>query len=190
MLFKQRQWEGLADGSITLAFRRWRRPQARTGSRLRMAAGVLMVDAVDVVSVDDINEEEAHRAGAASVAELVAQLDAHQGDIYRVAFHFAGPDPRVELRQSDVLSDEEIVEVRRRLARLDARSPRGPWTIQILRLIDQHPGVRAGDLAESLQRERLAFKADVRKLKELGLTESLKVGYRLSPRGRVVLDTV
>jgi hypothetical protein len=190
MLFKQRQWEGLADGTITLAFRRWRRPQARTGSRLRMAAGVLMVDAVDVVSVDDINEEEAHRAGAASVAELVAQLDAHQGDIYRVAFHFAGPDPRVELRQSDVLSDEEIVEVRRRLARLDARSPRGPWTIQILRLIDQHPGVRAGDLAESLQRERLAFKADVRKLKELGLTESLKVGYRLSPRGRVVLDTV
>jgi hypothetical protein len=28
----------------------------------------------------------------------------------------------------------------------------------------------------------------VRKLKELGLTESLAVGYRLSPRGRRVLD--
>jgi hypothetical protein len=28
----------------------------------------------------------------------------------------------------------------------------------------------------------------VRKLKELGLTESLLVGYRLSPRGRALLD--
>ena len=27
------------------------------------------------------------------------------------------------------------------------------------------------------------FKRDVRKLKELGLTESLEIGYRLSPRG-------
>ena len=31
------------------------------------------------------------------------------------------------------------------------------------------------------------FKTDVRKLKELGLTESLEVGYRLSPRGEAVL---
>ena len=31
--------------------------------------------------------------------------------------------------------------------------------------------MRAGDLAESFGRERLDFKRDVRKLKELGLTE-------------------
>ena len=37
-------------------------------------------------------------------------------------------------------------------------------------------------------RERHPFKTDVRKLKELGLTESLEVGYRLSPRGRTVLS--
>jgi biotin operon repressor len=47
--------------------------------------------------------------------------------------------------------------------------------------------VRAADLAAGLGRERAAFKADVRKLKELGLTESLEVGYRLSPRGRALL---
>jgi ribosomal protein S19E (S16A) len=39
-----------------------------------------------------------------------------------------------------------------------------------------------------LGRERLPFKVDVRKLKQLGLTESLPIGYRLSPRGRAVLD--
>src|SRR4051794_28967011 len=32
------------------------------------------------------------------------------------------------------------------------------------------------------------FKRDVRKLKERGLTESLAIGYRLSPRGEAVLD--
>jgi hypothetical protein len=34
----------------------------------------------------------------------------------------------------------------------------------------------------------VAFKRDVRRLKELGLTESLEVGYRLSPRGRAFLE--
>jgi hypothetical protein len=37
-------------------------------------------------------------------------------------------------------------------------------------------------------REKHPFKLDVRKLKELGLTESLEVGYRLSPRGRAVME--
>jgi len=37
---------------------------------------------------------------------------------------------------------------------------------------------------------RLPFKANVRKLKALGLTESLEVGYRLSPRGEALLSFV
>ena len=79
-------------------------------------------------------------------------------------------------------------EVRTRLGRLDAASTRGPWTRDVLELIAERPSVRAADLAPLLGRERLSFKRDVRKLKELGLTESLEVGYRLSPRGRAVLD--
>jgi hypothetical protein len=50
--------------------------------------------------------------------------------------------------------------------------------------------VRAADLAASFGRERDPFKLDVRKLKELGLTESLRPGYRLSPRGRAVLESL
>jgi hypothetical protein len=38
-----------------------------------------------------------------------------------------------------------------------------------------------GDLAEVAAR--------LRRLKELGLTESLPVGYRLSPRGQALLDS-
>lgn len=55
-------------------------------------------------------------------------------------------------------------------------------------LIRDRPGVRAADLAAAAGRETLPFKRDVRKLKELGLTESLEVGYRLSPRGAALLE--
>lgn len=55
--------------------------------------------------------------------------------------------------------------------------------MQVLRLIAAAPSVPAADLAERLGIEKPKFKRDVRKLKELGLTESLKMGYRLSPRG-------
>jgi hypothetical protein len=68
------------------------------------------------------------------------------------------------------------------------RSAAGPWTRTVLELIQSAPGTRAADLAKRLGRETLPFKRDVRKLKELGLTESLEVGYRLSPRGAALLE--
>ncbi len=70
----------------------------------------------------------------------------------------------------------------------DAASSAGPWTRQTLAIIDRSPGVRAPDLAAELGRDTPSFKRDVRKLKELGMTESLDIGYRLSPRGEAVVD--
>jgi hypothetical protein len=101
--------------------------------------------------------------------------------------HLAGSDPRVVLREQESLDSAERANLERRLARLDAASPTGPWTRTVLDLLDQRPAVRASDLAASLGLERDVFKRNVRKLKELGLTESLEVGYRLSPRGRALL---
>jgi hypothetical protein len=93
------------------------------------------------------------------------------------------------LRLTDTMAEEGWAELHGRLARLDRASRHGPWTMAVLRLIGDHPGVRAADLAARVPgRDRASFKADVRKLKELGLTESLEVGYRLSPSGRALLD--
>jgi hypothetical protein len=61
------------------------------------------------------------------------------------------------------------------------------WTRRLLELIADRPETLAAELAASVGMEKLPFKRDVRKLKELGLTESLLVGYRLSPRGRAYL---
>ena len=63
-----------------------------------------------------------------------------------------------------------------RLERLDRASSIGAWTRSTLDVIDLNPEVRAPDLAAQVGRETGEFKRDVRKLKELGLTESLDIG--------------
>jgi hypothetical protein len=189
VLFKRPALDGIADGTISLAFRRWARPRVRIGSRLRTAVGVLEVDAVDKIVVADITAKDARRAGFSSRDDLVRALDQRaDGPVYRIQLHLAGSDPRVALRGKSSLTDDDLAGVQQRLARLDAASRHGRWTKTVLRLIRDHPAVRAADLAPELGRETLAFKRDVRKLKELGLTESLEVGYQLSPRGHAVLD--
>jgi hypothetical protein len=185
MLFPRPVLDRIGAGEVTVAFRRWKRPRVRPGTRLRTAAGVLAVEAVDVVEPHAISAADVRRAGFGSRDELLAALTGREGDLYRIALRLAGPDPRLALRE-DVTRDQ-LAEVAGRLDRIDASSRHGPWTAEVLQAIGDRPGVPAAELAADFGRERLAFKADVRKLKELGLTESLLVGYRLSPRGQAVL---
>jgi hypothetical protein len=44
MLFRQRSWPGIADGSLTIAFRRWKRPTVRVGGTSRTARGLIAID--------------------------------------------------------------------------------------------------------------------------------------------------
>lgn len=189
MLFPRTAWDGLADGSIRLAFRSWKRPTVRAGGTLRTPAGVLAIDAVDVVTADRITDEDARLAGAPDRATVLAALrDGPDRTLYRIAFHLLGDDPRIALRAQAELDDEAVAGLRAALDRLDGHSADGPWTRDRLRMIAADPGVRAPDLAARVDEEVGRFKRRVRRLKELGLTESLRIGYRLSPRGRAFLD--
>jgi hypothetical protein len=174
-------------GEVTVAFRRWRRPTVRAGGTLRTRIGVLAIESVEVLEESAVMDEDARRAGFGNRAELLERCAGRAGDLYRIGLHLAGPDPRVELRERADIGPAERAEIDARLARLDAASRRGPWTAAVLGLIAERPATRAPDLAVELGRETAPFKADVRKLKELGLTESLERGYRLSPRGRAYL---
>jgi hypothetical protein len=191
VLFPLRVLDAIRDGRVDLAFRRWERARVLPGSRLRTAVGVLEVEKVEVVERSTLGDDEARRAGFESRDDLLAMLDERdRGEIHRIELRYAGPDPRVELREHADLSDGEIGEIARKLERLDEASRHGPWTRAVLELIAKKPEVRAEDLAAELGREKLPFKRDVRKLKELGLTESLSPGYRLSPRGETVLKRI
>ena len=190
MQFDARNRDEILAGEVTLTFRRWKRRQAVPGNTYRTALGRIGVDAVDVVEPTDISVADARRAGASSVDALLAGIGGSpELPLYRVEFRVvAEPDPRTVLAQTAALSDEDRADLDARLERMDARSSHGAWTRKMLALIAEQPGVRAGDLAASVGRETQPFKIDVRKLKALGLTESLEVGYRLSPRGRAYLD--
>ncbi|HEY7267694.1 MAG TPA: hypothetical protein VH501_08380 [Solirubrobacterales bacterium] len=185
MLFNRRVLDGIEAGEIDLAFRRWRRPTVKAGGTLHTRAGLLGIDAVDPIGERRIDSEQAHRAGFAGKRELLESLRP-EGRLYRVRFHRIGADPRVALRAHARITASERSELDARLERMD-RARGKPWTRRVLQLIGDRPETLAADLAATLGMEKAPFKRDVRKLKALGLTESLPVGYRLSPRGRAYL---
>ena len=187
MLISPATAAGIADGTVTLAFRRWDTPRMRPGSTQRTGAGVIRIESVDEVDPATLTEDDAIRSGVRSLDELLRLLERRPGArVYRMRVCPAGPDPRVALREQAELSDDDRRALDERLDRWDAARAE-PWTRALLRLIAENPGVRAPDLAASLGRETMPFKRDVRRLKELGLTCSLPVGYEISHRGRAYL---
>jgi hypothetical protein len=186
MLFRYDALEAIESGRVDVVYRRWAQPRVRAGSTLRTAIGVLEVVSVEVVDPGVLGVDDALAAGFGTVSDLVSSAGSREGSLYRIRLRHVGPDPRVVLREAEP-DESELSGIRSRLDRLDAASRHGPWTRQTLRLIADNPGVRAEDLARSVGRDKMPFKLDVRKLKELGLTESLRTGYRLSPRGESVL---
>jgi hypothetical protein len=179
--------EAIRAGTVTLLFRRWQRPSVRAGGSQLTQLGKLSIRRVDEVQIERISAADAARAGYASREALLEELARREGGaVYRIELGALEPDPRVALRERPADGEENDALIAR-LTRLDARSRSGPWTRQTLELIERHPGVLAARLAARQGRETAPFKLDVRKLKALGLTESLDVGYRLSARGAALL---
>jgi hypothetical protein len=189
MLFKSQFQEGIVEGSITRTFRRWKRLQVVPGNRYRQPFGEVEVVTVQEVAERSITSHDAERAGYKNREALLDELSKYQeGTLFRIDFRFAGADRRVALREKDDLSQADIDALMKRFTRLDTASSHGPWTRQALELIDRKPAIVSTVLAAEMGLERAVFKIDIRKLKESGLTESLEVGYRLSPRGKRLLE--
>lgn len=184
MLFRHDILKGIAEGRVTLAFRRWRRAPPADGSSLRSPVGVLRLDRVTIVEDGDITPDDVRRTGM-SVEDLRASI-AGEGTLLRIELRVAGDDPRIALRER-LPQHAELDEVVVKLSRTDAASP-APWTRRYLELIAGQPGVVSRVLAREAGADVPTFKRRVRRLKELGLTESLEVGYRLSPRGRLLFN--
>jgi hypothetical protein len=189
LLFQKRFHEGLVSGRVTLTFRRWAKPHVKAGGRYRChPIGVLQVDAVSRVTARDITESDAAACGFDSRDELLAYMKSASDEplrpsteVFRVELHHGGDGDRVEVALDDDLTDEDVAAIQKKLAKLDGDAP---WTAATLAAIHAAPRVAASKLALALDRDKLALKADIRKLKRLGLTQSFEVGYELSPRGR------
>jgi hypothetical protein len=183
VLFRNDALDRIRSGRVSVVFRRWRYARVRAGTRLRTMIGLIEIRSV--AQVPDVTDADAAKAGYDSADALRQDIPGDGANpLFRMEVGYAGEDPRIALRARDALTDEDLRELTAKLDRMDHGSKRGPWTRAVLALIAARPAVRAGDLfADAGYPDMLSFKRDVRRLKELGLTESLEVGYRLSPRG-------
>ena len=190
MLIKDEVIEKIKSGEVTVLFRRWSRPGAKAGGSQMTQGGVIGIDTVEVVTEDEITELDARDAGYGTKENLLDKLNYRDDPIYRIRVFFAGADPRIALRENDDLGDAELNEIIAKLDKLDKNSKRGAWTQQYLQVIQDMPKTYSGLLADYLGLSIPEFKPWVRKLKALGLTESLHPGYKLSPRGEKVLEAL
>src|SRR5262245_60746831 len=124
MLFRQDILQGIAEGRVTLAFRRWRRAPPADGSSLRSPVGVPCLDRVTVVEEGDITAEDVRRTGM-STDELRASI-AGDGTLLRIELRVGGEDPRIALRKRPP-ERAELETIVARLTRIDAASSM-PWT--------------------------------------------------------------
>jgi hypothetical protein len=179
--------EGIANGSITLVLRRWDVPRARPGGTQRTMVGTIRIDAVtEYPGRYRVTAAQARAAGYPNAATAQRDLDRKPArHTYAIAVSYLAPDERPDLAADDRLSADEVDTIAARLDRWDAATE--PWTRHYLELIAANEAVRAPDLAERLGLDVPRFKRRVRQLKGLGLTISLDVGYRISPRGRAFL---
>ena len=187
MLIKDEVIDKIKSGEITVLFRRWSRPGAKAGGEQMTQGGVIGIDSVEVVTDEEITDADAAAAGYPSRDKLLSGLSYRDDPIYKIRVYFKGEDPRIALREHDDLSDAELKDVLTKLDKLDKNSKRGAWTQAYLQVIQDMPNTHSGMLADYLGLSIPEFKPWVRKLKALGLTESLHPGYRLSPRGEKVL---
>lgn len=176
MLFRRETLEGIANGAITLAFRRWRSPAATTGGTQRTACGVVRFGSVERIGVEAIRIGDAVAAGYTDHDALLRELNDRTGDLYRIELAGIDSDPRETLREETDVEPDVLAW----LTRID-------WALPILKAIERAPEVRAADIAEPMGMPRDRFKARVRELKNRGLTISLETGYRISPRGAAAL---
>ena len=181
MQFDTQSSRGILAGRITVSFRNWKRPHAAVGGVYRLRpSGAVKVTNVRPVRLCDIEAGDLRRSGFDSVAEVAGFLKLPESaNVTRVEFELTDEPAGKPLPE---LSADEAVT---RLQATDRRSAT-PWTADVLALIRDHPATRAGDLAPRMGWETPAFKANVRKLKALGLTLSLEAGYRLTDLGEQV----
>jgi hypothetical protein len=174
--------EGIANGNITLVLRRWDAPRAKAGGTQRTSVGTIRIDAVtEHPGRYRVTAAQARAAGYPDAKSAQAVLDRRPArHTYAIEVSYLAPDERPALAADDRLSDSDAAAISARL----------PWAREYMELIAANEAVRAPDLAARLGLETAPFKQRVRRLKGLGLTVSLDVGYRISPRGRAYLLTV
>lgn len=191
MLFKQKHLDGIKAGTISLAFRKWKKLAVSAGSLVKTSVGVIKIISVKEISLHQITDSEANKAGFSTAHSLIQLLENQkEGMIYKIEVAFDSEEPQSELEENVMLDDDEFESIKAALDHLDKFSKVGKWTTKTLQAIHENPKMKAADLAVKAKKEKEWLKLNIRKLKALGLTISHEPGYTLSSKGREYLRAI
>ena len=90
MMFAKRLRDGVRDGSITCTVRIWQSPRVKAGGRYPIGGGHVVVDSIREITLDDVTDDLARRAGFDDVGDLLGVARHGSGtNIYLIEFHYA-----------------------------------------------------------------------------------------------------
>lgn len=98
MQFSVELRDRVADGTITVSYRLWSRPQVKVGGTYQTASVTIEVDDVELLPFSSITDDDLARTGEPDL-ETLRRRAAHSGPIhddtllYRVEFHVVRPSP-------------------------------------------------------------------------------------------------
>lgn len=190
MLIKIKYLDRIKSGDLSILFRKWQKPRVKEGSLIQTAVGRIEIIDIHEVDMVDMNGSDLEGSLFGSVSDLLEEVGERPGKLYKISVRYHSEDPRIALRNATLISPSEFEQIQAKLHRLDKYSKQGTWTMLVLSTIRDQPGLRAADLAALISKEKSWLKPNVRKLKNLGLTISLGVGYSISPRGNAFLTMV
>ena len=128
MLFRQSFLEGIKNGSITLAFRRWKRPTVKAGGTLLMPVGQLAIVSVTPVTLAQIT---AARGQTVADFQTLGQAKTLELPYVDLEWRFFLPDETSDIDRSDTGMERDDSE------RLDSPRTIGRSSIQALELTDK-----------------------------------------------------
>ena len=89
MQFTRRLRPSIRSGEITTSIRIWQSPRVKVGNRYRMEDGVIAVDAIHEIALEDITPRLVRESGFSSVPDLLRVAKHGSGvHVYLVQFHF------------------------------------------------------------------------------------------------------
>lgn len=189
MLFREKHLKQIRTGSVTLAFRRWKKASVKTGSLIHTSIGLVRIGDIEEVKEEQISDADARLAGFLDKAELLSSFrTVAKAAIYKIEVSYHSADPRIALREKSELTIEHLADIKTKLDRFDKFSKHGAWTKKVMLAIQQNPHLVASEVAKRTGFERDWLKLNIRKLKNLGLTISHPVGYEISPLGKKVME--
>ncbi|HEX7132085.1 MAG TPA: hypothetical protein VF228_05885 [Iamia sp.] len=97
MQFSRELRDRVADGTITVSYRLWSRPQVKVGGVYRTAGVRIEVDDIEILPFAAIPDDDLPRTGEPD-REALRQRAAHAGPVgddtllHRIEFHVLAPD--------------------------------------------------------------------------------------------------